>query len=91
VPVRGRVGDLASIYSFNATGSFIWQSLASPKSPSDLICAIQSEFEVDPQQARKDVAQFLAEMSAAGLIEVCGPPVHALQQVQELASEAGDP
>jgi len=27
VPVRGRVGDLASIYSFNATGSLIWRLL----------------------------------------------------------------
>ena len=32
VPVRGKVGDLASIYSFNPTGSLIWQSLESAKS-----------------------------------------------------------
>ncbi len=25
VPVRGKVGDLASIYSFNGTGSLIWE------------------------------------------------------------------
>ncbi|MBZ5689562.1 MAG: PqqD family protein [Acidobacteriia bacterium] len=31
VPVRARVGDLASIYSFNGTGSLIWKLLESPK------------------------------------------------------------
>ena len=27
VPVRAKVGDLASIYSFNGTGSLIWKLL----------------------------------------------------------------
>ena len=29
VPVRGGVGDLASIYSFNEIGTMIWEALAS--------------------------------------------------------------
>jgi len=32
VPVRAKVGDLASIYSFNRTGTLIWKLLTSPKS-----------------------------------------------------------
>ena len=28
VPIRGKVGDLASIYSFNGTGTLIWKLLA---------------------------------------------------------------
>lgn len=31
VPVRGKVGDLASIYSFNQTGSLIWRSMESDR------------------------------------------------------------
>ncbi|MGA7169961.1 MAG: PqqD family protein, partial [Candidatus Sulfotelmatobacter sp.] len=46
VPVRGKVGDLASIYSFNETGSLIWQSMESPKSLADLISAVQQEYAV---------------------------------------------
>ena len=88
VPVRGKVGDLASIYSFNVTGSFIWQRLDSPTTLPDLISAVQSEFEVDAQQAGEDVTRFLNEMSSAGLIEVYGiPPTDALQQIQRLQIE----
>lgn len=88
VPVRGKVGDLASIYSFNVTGSFIWQRLDSPTTLPDLISAVQSEFEVDAQQARQDVTHFLNEMSSAGLIEVCPmTQIDALEQIQRLEIE----
>jgi hypothetical protein len=30
-PVRDQLGDLASIYSLNVTGSLIWKLMASPK------------------------------------------------------------
>jgi hypothetical protein len=70
VPVRGKAGDLASIYSLNQTGSLIWQSLESPKSASDLISIIEQECAVDRSQAARDVKQFLREMLSAGLVQV---------------------
>jgi len=69
VPIRGKVGDLASIYSFNATGTLIWQLLASPKSVSELAAGVAQEFEVDPPQAERDVETFVNEMKAVGLVE----------------------
>lgn len=71
VPVRGKVGDLASIYSFNGTGSLIWELLQSPMGLSDLVGAIELEYEVAPDQAEKDVTQFLNDMLSVGLVEVC--------------------
>src|ERR1700685_3296827 len=62
VPVRGKVGDLASIYSFNETGSVIWQSLETPKGVSELISAVEQEYAVEPGQAERDVKQFLNDM-----------------------------
>jgi Coenzyme PQQ synthesis protein D (PqqD) len=73
VPVRGRVGDLASIFSFNGTGSLIWRLLASPKTVSDLASAVAQEYEVDPVQAERDVTEFVSEMKAVGLVEVSVP------------------
>ena len=70
VPVRGKVGDLASIYSFNQTGSLIWQSMESPKTLRELISAVQREYAVAREQAEKDVKQFLQDMLSAGLVEV---------------------
>jgi hypothetical protein len=71
VPVRGKVGDLASIYSFNGTGSLIWKLLDTPQSLADLLDAVESEYEVGQEQAQKDVARFLNDMLSVGLVDVC--------------------
>jgi len=71
VPVRGKVGDLGSIYSFNETGSLIWQSLETPKGLSELIGAVEHEYEVGQEQAGRDVTQFLNDMLSVGLVEAC--------------------
>ena len=70
VPIRGKVGDLASIYSFNGTGTLIWKLLDSPKTIAQVATSVAQEYEVDPLQARADVANFVAEMKAVGLVEV---------------------
>jgi hypothetical protein len=71
VPVRGKVGDLASIYSFNGTGSLIWKLLEAPRSLADLIDAVEREYAVEPEQAQKDVTQFLNDMLSVGLVNIC--------------------
>jgi hypothetical protein len=71
VPVRGKVGDLASIYSFNGTGSLIWKLLDAPQSLADLIDAVGREYEVEQEQAQKDVTRFLNDMLSVGLVDVC--------------------
>ena len=73
VPVRAKVGDLASIYSFNGTGTLIWKLLASPRSVADLAVAVAQEYDVDPAQAESDVTSFVIEMKAVGLVEVPAP------------------
>ena len=73
VPVRARVGDLASIYSFNGTGTLIWKLLASPKSVAELAAAVAQEYEVELTQAENDVTSFVNEMKAVGLVEVPSP------------------
>ena len=71
VPVRGKVGDLGSIYSFNETGSLIWQLLEAPKGLADLISAVEREYAIAPEQAERDVTQFLNDMLSVGLVEPC--------------------
>jgi hypothetical protein len=70
VPVRGKVGDLASIYSFNQTGSLIWQSLESPRGFAELVGIVEQEYAVLHDQARCDVKQFLHDMLLADLVQV---------------------
>jgi hypothetical protein len=80
VPVRGKVGDLASIYSFNQTGSLIWQSLESPKGFAELVSMVEQEYAVEHEQLRQDVKQFLHDMLSADLVQVC-------EQVREEGTE----
>ena len=70
VPIRGSVGDLASIYSFNGTGTLIWKLLESPKSIADLAATVAREYEIEGERAECDVMAFVAEMKAVGLVEV---------------------
>ncbi len=71
VPVRGKAGNLASIYSLSGTGSLIWQLLEAPRALPELISAVEREYEIGQEQAQKDVTQFVDEMFSVGLVEVC--------------------
>jgi Coenzyme PQQ synthesis protein D (PqqD) len=73
VPVRGKVGDLASIYSFNSTGSLIWQLLESPKCFDELVNVVESEYAVERDRAEQDVKQFLHDVLAADLVQIREP------------------
>ena len=68
VPIRGRVGDLASIYSFNESGSALWCALEHPRSVDELASLLCQSFEVGWDDARQDVEAFIQEMQAAGLL-----------------------
>jgi len=70
VPVRAKVGDLASIYSFNGTGTLIWKLLETPKTVMELATAVAQEYQVESERAERDVAEFVREMRAVGLVEL---------------------
>ncbi len=70
VPVRGKVGDLASIYSFNETGTTIWEAIGVARDLEELARLIAEKYEVSKAQAEEDTERFLNEMCAAGLVTV---------------------
>lgn len=76
VPVRGGVGDLASIYSFNGVGTMIWEALASPTSLEGLVDLVEREYSVSRDQAMQDVFLFLSDIRSAGLVVI----VNALEE-----------
>jgi Coenzyme PQQ synthesis protein D (PqqD) len=79
VPVRGRVGDLASIYSFNETGSLIWKILEKPRAGTEVVSEVAEAYEVDADRVRHDAMRFLSDMLAASLIEVCEREVSSVE------------
>jgi hypothetical protein len=70
VPIRGKVGDLASIYRFNATGTLVWKVMESPRTIAEMAAAIAKEYEIELSDAEQDVGRFVSEMQAVGLVEV---------------------
>jgi hypothetical protein len=77
IPVRDRVGDLPSIYSLNSTASLIWKLLGSPRTLTQLAMAFAQEYKVEPEMVRGDVADFLNEMMAVGMVELSAPVMMA--------------
>jgi hypothetical protein len=71
VPVRGKVGSLASIYSLKGTGSFLWELLDVPRALPGLVARVEREFGVTQEQAQRDVTQFLDDMLRVGLVQTC--------------------
>ena len=69
VPIRRGIGDLASIYSLNSSASRIWQSIEKPCSEDEILQSMEQQFDCPRTQLTQDIAIFLAEMQAAGLID----------------------
>ena len=70
VPIRGKVGDLASIFSFNEAGTVLWAALERSQSLEDLASLLCQSFDVEREDARRDADAFVREMCAAGLVTV---------------------
>lgn len=69
IPIRGHVGDLASIYSFNPTGSLIWKMLEEKTTVPQLVDGVAREYGMETSHVEGDVRKFVDEMISAGLVE----------------------
>jgi len=69
VPVRSGVGDLNSLYTLNPVGSVLWEFLAEGHTVPEMVERVCEEFEVTPEQARKDIEAFLDSLEGEKLIE----------------------
>ena len=70
LPVRGNIGDLACFYSFNGTGTTIWEGLEKPNTLKDLCGVLDRKYDVGPKKAEEDVALFVREICSLGLAKV---------------------
>jgi len=68
VPVRGGVGDLDGLFTFNEIAAGIWQLLAASRTMDEVIAWVHERYEVTEQQARIDVCGFLEELRRQGLL-----------------------
>jgi hypothetical protein len=57
-------------YGMNEVGTLLWERLEEPATVGDLRDALLSEFDVDRAVADRDLQRFLADVEAAGLVEI---------------------
>lgn len=58
----------AFIHSFNDTGAFILESIQEQMDPEQIIHRIVAEFDIEIDEARKDVAQFVDTLIKQNII-----------------------
>ena len=62
VPIRQNVGDLESISTLNEVAARIWELIDGKMKVREIKDKIIEEFEVTPQQAEKDLAEYIKQL-----------------------------
>ena len=69
LPIRSRAGDLDSVFTLNDVARRIWDLVDGRKSVAEIAAIIAAEFEVDSEAAESDIAELLAALEEAHLVE----------------------
>jgi PqqD family protein of HPr-rel-A system len=71
---RGFLFDQRSgrVYSLNATAAFVAARLRGAEALPAVAAAVAEAFDVDPVAARRDLAAFVADLAAEGLVATDG-------------------
>ncbi len=59
-------------YGLDEVGARVWALIQEPKSMSELIHSIRSEFEVEAGRCERDLCVLLQTLEEAGLVEIGG-------------------
>ena len=68
VPISREAGDTACFYTLNSVGARIWELLDGQRPLADIAGTIVEEYEVDPEEARKDSMDFLHRLDEMGMV-----------------------
>ena len=68
VPIRGELADLQRIFALNETAQRIWTALDGEHDLASVRDSLVTHFAVEPAQAETDLLEFVAQLSAVGLV-----------------------
>jgi hypothetical protein len=68
VPITGCVGDLESVFVLNEVGTLIWGLVDGRADVQQIVETVCRAYDVAPEEAGRDVGDFLASLQAAGVI-----------------------
>ena len=67
VPIRGELSDLQRIFALNPVAELVWSKLDGNTPLTTIVDVVAGEFEVERDQAERDVSEFAAQLQEAGL------------------------
>ncbi len=70
VPIKRKAGEVESIYTMNEVAARIWELLDGAKSLGAIRNTIVDEFDVGPEEAEKDLREFLRQLEQMGAVRV---------------------
>lgn len=68
VPTGKTALDLNGMLTMNAVGADIWKMLPEVKDEDEIVTRILAEYEADPEQVKRDVAEFLNKFRELGIL-----------------------
>jgi hypothetical protein len=74
VPVRGELARLQQIFVLNPVGEHIWHRLDGNQIFDAILHSVVEAFEIEEDDARSDLLDFLADLDDAGLIVSAAEP-----------------
>ena len=69
VPIKGQLADLHKVFTLNPVAEWIWERLDGLRTAAELCDGVVALFEVARPTAETDLAELLAKLETAGLIE----------------------
>lgn len=68
LPVRGTLANTAEMFALSEVGRFIWSRADGSRGLTELVAEVTREFDVAEERARADVAEFVDQLRAYGLL-----------------------
>lgn len=73
IPTGTEAIRFQGLISVNETGAFLWELLQKEElTKEELLCAVCKRYEVDREEARRDIEEFLEAMRERGILEGAG-------------------
>ncbi len=69
VPVGKTVYESNGLFVLNEVATFIWDNLPQLETEEEIVAKILDEYEVTPQQAAEDTAEFLTKLRELQIID----------------------
>ena len=70
IPIGNNIADFNGIISLNETAAFLWKRLTLKEDLPQIVDALIEEYDVNPEVARKDIEQFIEQLTQANIVTV---------------------